>query len=81
MNDLKQLSRAIIIAGACIGLGLATPAIIAAVTQHDRYSFSRISGSQNILAFDKRTGDVCYPTRPDSEWRGAKRKCRSIEVK
>lgn len=88
MSDLKQLSRAIIVAGLLIGLGMAAPAIIAATTQHQRYVLADRKSDVNYgpAVLDTRTGEICYPGPREprdgrsSKWKEQGRKCDRIEI-
>ncbi len=82
-HDFRNLSRAIIVAGVSIGLGIATPSIIAALTQHERFvAFDR----EKKTVLDTRTGEICHPgprtvsSAQGDLWREIGRKCDRIEV-
>lgn len=83
MSQTSGLPRAIVIAGALIGLGIATPSIIASITQHQRYV--AIGDSNRVL--DTRTGAVCFPgeklesfSARHIEWNALGKRCDRIEI-
>lgn len=82
-HDFRNLSRAIIVAGVSIGLGIATPSIIAALTRHERFvAFDR----EKKTVLDTRTGEICHPgpravsSAQGDLWRELGRKCDRIEI-
>lgn len=91
IDEVRSLARAIVVAGALIGFGIATPSIIAALTQHERFvAFDR----DKSTVLDTRTGEICYPgpravggggpravsAEQAQQWRERGRKCDRIEV-